>query len=136
MRRGSASIAANPVLIGAATTLVVIVAVFLAYNANSGLPFVPTYELKTRVPNAANLVKGNDVRIGGTRVGAVTDITPVTAQDGAVSAELTLKLETTVNAASRTAPRCRCAMRGPSRSSSTRCSAPSTTRPAPRRRAT
>ena len=96
MRRGSASIAANPVLIGAATTLVVIVAVFLAYNANSGLPFVPTYELKTRVPNAANLVKGNDVRIGGTRVGAVTDITPVTANDGSVSAELTLKLETTV----------------------------------------
>ena len=36
MRRGSASIAANPVLIGAATTLVVIVAVFLAYNANNG----------------------------------------------------------------------------------------------------
>ena len=96
MRRGSASIAANPVLIGAATTLVVIVAVFLAYNANSGLPFVPTYELKTRVPNAANLVKGNDVRIGGTRVGAVTDITPVTAKDGSVTAELTLKLETTV----------------------------------------
>jgi virulence factor Mce-like protein len=97
MRRGSASIAANPVLIGAATTLVVIVAVFLAYNANSGLPFVPTYELKTRVPNAANLVKGNDVRIGGTRVGAVTDITPVTdKKTGAVSAQLTLKLETTV----------------------------------------
>ena len=71
MRRGSASIAANPVLIGAATTLVVIVAVFLAYNANSGLPFVPTYELKAEVPNAANLVKGNDVRIGGTRVGVV-----------------------------------------------------------------
>jgi hypothetical protein len=39
------SIAANPVLIGAATTLVVIVAVFLAYNANNGLPFVPTYAL-------------------------------------------------------------------------------------------
>jgi virulence factor Mce-like protein len=97
MRRGSASIAANPVLIGAATTLVVVVAVFLAYNANSGLPFVPTYELKTRVPNAANLVKGNDVRIGGTRVGAVTDITPVTdTQTGAVTAQLTLKLETTV----------------------------------------
>jgi virulence factor Mce-like protein len=97
MRRGSASIAANPVLIGAATTLVVIVAVFLAYNANSGLPFVPTYELKTRVPDAANLVKGNDVRIGGTRVGAVTDITPVTdKKTGAVSAQLTLKLETTV----------------------------------------
>ena len=96
MRRGSASIAANPVLIGAATTLVIIVAVFLAYNANSGLPFVPTYEVKTQVPNAAQLVKGNDVRIGGTRVGAVTDITPVTAKDGSVSALLTLKLETSV----------------------------------------
>ena len=96
MRRGSASIAANPVLIGAATTLVIIVAVFLAYNANSGLPFVPTYELKTQVPSAAQLVKGNDVRIGGSRVGAVTDITPVTAKDGSVSALLTLKLETSV----------------------------------------
>ena len=73
MRRGSASIAANPVLIGAATTLVVLVAVFLAYNANSGLPFVPTYQLKAEVPNAANLVVGNDVRIGGTRVGTVDD---------------------------------------------------------------
>ena len=91
-RRSGASIAANPVLIGAATTLVVIVAVFLAYNANSGLPFVPTYELKTEVSDAANLVKGNDVRIGGTRVGAVTEITPVTHSDGSVAAVLTLKL--------------------------------------------
>ena len=74
MRRGSASIAANPVLIGAATTLVVIVAVFLAYNANSGLPFVPTYELKTRVPNAANLVKGNEVRSGGSRVWSIASL--------------------------------------------------------------
>ena len=49
MRRG-AGIAGNPVLIGAATMLVVLVAVFLAYNANKGLPFVPTYELKAEVP--------------------------------------------------------------------------------------
>ena len=45
-----ASIAGNPVLIGAATMLVVIVAVFLAYNANSGLPFVPTYSSRPRCP--------------------------------------------------------------------------------------
>ena len=44
-KRTGSSIAANPVLIGAATTLVVIVGVFLAYNANNGLPFVPTYDL-------------------------------------------------------------------------------------------
>ena len=45
--RGS-GIAGNPVLIGAATVLVVLVAVFLSYNANQGLPFVPTYALKAR----------------------------------------------------------------------------------------
>jgi virulence factor Mce-like protein len=96
VRRGSASIAANPVLIGAATTLVVLVAVFLAYNANSGLPFVPAYELKAEVPNAANLVVGNDVRIGGTRVGTLTAIDPVRRRDGSVGARLTLSLETTI----------------------------------------
>jgi virulence factor Mce-like protein len=96
MRRGSASIAANPVLIGAATTLVVLVAVFLAYNANSGLPFVPTYELRADVPNASNLVVGNEVRIGGTRVGTVDAITPVARRDGSVVARLGLKLDTTI----------------------------------------
>ena len=95
-RRGSSSIAANPVLIGAATTLVIVVAVFLAYNANSGLPFVPTYSLNVAVPNAANLVKGNEVRLGGARVGVVDDIVPVTRKNGDVTAKLSLKLETTV----------------------------------------
>ena len=88
-RRGASSIAANPVLIGAATTLVVIVAVFLAYNANNGLPFVPTYELKADVPSAANLVKGNEVRIGGSRVGVVSTIKPNRHKDGSVTALLT-----------------------------------------------
>jgi hypothetical protein len=32
----------SPILIGALTVLAVIVAVFLAYNANNGLPFVPS----------------------------------------------------------------------------------------------
>jgi len=95
-RRGSVSLAANPVLIGAATTLIVVVAVFLAYNANSGLPFVPTYSLKTQVPSAANLVVGNEVRLGGARVGVVETIDPVRKADGSVVAELNMKLETTV----------------------------------------
>ena len=63
-------------LVGAATVLVVLVAVFLAYNANKGLPFVPTYELNAELPSAANLVRGNDVRIGGDRVGVVDTIKP------------------------------------------------------------
>jgi virulence factor Mce-like protein len=96
MRRGSSSIAANPVLIGAATTLVVLVAVFLAYNANNGLPFVPTYAVNAEVPSAANLVRGNEVRIGGTRIGVVEKITPKRLSSGKVIAELHMKLETTV----------------------------------------
>jgi virulence factor Mce-like protein len=96
MRRGS-GIAGNPVLIGAATVLVIIVAVFLAYNANSGLPFVPTYSLNAEVPNAAQLVVGNDVRIGGTRVGAVSAITPRKLDDGQVIAVLDLKLDKDVD---------------------------------------
>jgi ABC-type transporter Mla subunit MlaD len=84
------------VLIGAATTLVVIVAVFLAYNANNGLPFVPTYDLKADVPNAANLVRGNEVRIGGSRVGVVSGITARQEDDGRVVATLNLKLESAV----------------------------------------
>lgn len=95
-RGGAGSIAANPVLIGAVTVLVVIVAVYLAYNANSGLPFVPTYDLKVEVPNAAGLVKGNDVRVGGTRVGTVSCIEPQTQPSGEVIAVLCLKLETVV----------------------------------------
>jgi ABC-type transporter Mla subunit MlaD len=66
-RRSTSSITANPILIGAATVLVVVVAVFLAYNANNGLPFVPSYQLNVNVPSGANLVRGNDVRIGGAR---------------------------------------------------------------------
>jgi virulence factor Mce-like protein len=76
-RRPSHSLFANPVLVGAVTVLVVFVAVFLSYNANSGLPFVPTYEIEALVPDAAELVPGNDVRIGGSRVGVVKDITAI-----------------------------------------------------------
>jgi virulence factor Mce-like protein len=74
--RGTASIVASPVLVGAVTTLIVIVSVFLAYNANTGLPFVPTYNLKAELPGGANLVPGNEVRIGGFRVGIVDNIKP------------------------------------------------------------
>jgi virulence factor Mce-like protein len=70
------SLAASPTLVGAVTVLVVVVAVFLAYQANSGLPFVPTYQLSAQLPDADSLVKGNDVRIGGQRVGQITSITP------------------------------------------------------------
>jgi virulence factor Mce-like protein len=75
MRRGTRQLGASPVLIGAVTVLVAIVAVFISYSANNGLPFVPTYQLKAEVPNGAKLVRGNEVRAGGFRVGIVKDIT-------------------------------------------------------------
>ena len=75
-RRGTASLGASPVLIGAATVLVALVAVFIAYNANAGLPFVPTYDLNAELPSGGKLVKGNEVRVGGFRVGVVKDIKP------------------------------------------------------------
>jgi virulence factor Mce-like protein len=96
MRSRGSSIAGNPVLIGAATVLVIIVAMFLSYNANAGLPFVPTYQLKVEAPSAAALVKGNEVRIGGTRVGAVDTITTRRLKDGSSVAVIGMKLERAV----------------------------------------
>jgi virulence factor Mce-like protein len=81
------------VLVGAVTVLVVIVAVFLAYNANNGLPFVPTFELKAQVPSGAKLVAGNEVRDGGYRVGVVSKIRSIRLRDGSAGAELTMKLD-------------------------------------------
>ena len=94
MRRRNRNLLLNPVLIGAFTTLVAVIAVFLAYNANNGLPFTPGYSLTVALPDAANLVRGNDERIAGVRVGAVTSIKP--RQDprtGAAIAQLAVKLQ-------------------------------------------
>jgi len=95
-RSGIQGVASSPILVGAVTVLVVIVAVFLAYNANNGLPFVSTYNLKAVVPNADALVEGNEVRVGGVRVGIVKEVVPIEAEDGEVAAELTLSLDKSV----------------------------------------
>src|SRR4029079_14048498 len=89
--RGTASIVASPVLVGAVTVLIVIVGVFLAYNANNGLPFVPTYELKAELPNGQKLVRGNEIRLGGFRVGVVSDVKPA-MRDGKAVALVDMKL--------------------------------------------
>jgi virulence factor Mce-like protein len=83
---------ASPVLIGAVTVLIAIVAVFLAYNANTGLPFVPTRQLKVDIVNGAQLVAGNDVDEGGLRVGLISELKPVELPSGQIGAQLTLQL--------------------------------------------
>jgi virulence factor Mce-like protein len=73
--RRAPALTASPVLVGAVTILITIVAVFISYNANQGLPFVPTYDIKAELPGGYKLVPGNDVRAGGFRVGSVDKIT-------------------------------------------------------------
>jgi virulence factor Mce-like protein len=96
MRRRNAGtvLASSPTMVGAITVLIAIVTVFLAYNANSGLPFVPTYNISAQLPDADKLVTGNEVRIGGVRVGQITEITPETdPETGELYAQLELALD-------------------------------------------
>lgn len=86
-------VANNPVLVGAGAILVILVMVLLSYNANSGLPFVPTYNIHADLPGGAALVKGNEVRIGGARVGMVTDIKPMKGEEGKYFAQIDMKLD-------------------------------------------
>lgn len=96
-RRRSNSLAGSPLLIGAVTTLIVIVAVFLSYNANNGLPFTPTYNINVQLPEASGLQKGNQVRIGGTLVGLVSSMRPYeNPKTGRVTAIIGMKLEKSV----------------------------------------
>jgi virulence factor Mce-like protein len=82
----------SPVLIGALTTLVVIVAVILAYRANTGLPFVPTYNLHVQMKDASELQKGDDVNEGGALVGLVSSITATRNRAGRPVADVNLAL--------------------------------------------
>jgi virulence factor Mce-like protein len=82
----------NPVLVGAMTLLIAMVAVFLSYNANNGLPFVPTKELKVDIASGSDLVAGNEVREGGFRIGLVQQLTPIELKTGQIAAQLTLQL--------------------------------------------
>jgi virulence factor Mce-like protein len=94
-RRGS--LAGSPLLIGALTTLIVVVAVFLSFNANNGLPFVPTYDIKVQLPETSGLQKANQVRIAGTRVGIISSLTPYqNPNTGRITAIAELKLDKNV----------------------------------------
>ena len=94
-RRRGGSLAGSPLLIGAITTLIVVVAVYLSYNANNGLPFVPTYNINVELPQTSGLEESNVVRVGGSRVGIVKQAVgpPGSRAPGEVTAIAELKLE-------------------------------------------
>jgi ABC-type transporter Mla subunit MlaD len=84
---------ANPVLLGAVTVLVLLIGVFLAYNANTGFPFVPTRELKVDIANGTSLLPGNQVEAGGGYdIGIVSAMHPVRLANGQTVAQLDLQL--------------------------------------------
>jgi ABC-type transporter Mla subunit MlaD len=96
-RRRRGALAGSPLLIGALTTLIAIVAVYISYNANNGLPFAPTYDIKAELPEGSGLQNGNEVRLSGKRVGVVSGLAPhQNPATGRVTAIVDLKLEKSV----------------------------------------
>ena len=92
--RRRSSLAGSPLLIGAITTLIVVVAVYLSYNANNGLPFVPTYNINVEMPEGSGLEASNQVKVGGSRVGVVEKmIAQQNPKTGRVTVIAHLKLE-------------------------------------------
>jgi ABC-type transporter Mla subunit MlaD len=89
----SRSAFANPVLLGAVTVFVLLIGVFLAYNSNSGFPFVPTRELRVNIPNGTSLLPGNQVEAGGgADIGIVSEMHPMRLSNGHTVAQLVLQL--------------------------------------------
>src|SRR3954453_21082340 len=96
--RGQSALVASPVLVGAVTVLIAGISVLIAVQANQGLPFVPTYDVKAEIPGGSNLVLGNEVRIGGFRVGQIDKISPQGTSAGSEGAigVIRMKLEKSV----------------------------------------
>ncbi|MGI8559598.1 MAG: MlaD family protein [Solirubrobacteraceae bacterium] len=91
--RNSPNLLSSPTLVGSITVLVLTIGVFLAYNANNGLPFVPTRQVKIQFDSGSELLKGNEVRQGGYRVGIVSAMKPVRLANGRIGAQATLNLD-------------------------------------------
>ena len=95
--RRDPGLAGNPVLIGALTVLVTIVAVYLAYNATNGLPFVPTYDAARAGRQRRELTHGDDVNMGGALVGIVSTASrPTRLPDGRPIALINLQLQKSI----------------------------------------
>ncbi len=86
----------SPVLIGALTVLITVVAVILAFQANNGLPFVPHYTLHVKVSNAEELTRGNEVHMGGSLVGSVAGVQPARDAAGQPIAVIDVQLSKSV----------------------------------------
>jgi virulence factor Mce-like protein len=85
MRRPPGSTAAlgrRPALVGSSVLAVLLLLLYVSYNAQNGLPLQSTYHVSVDVPNASEMTKNSDVRIGGARVGQVLSINAEPAGHG------------------------------------------------------
>lgn len=70
-------------MIGLIGTVLLAAAVYISYTANNGLPLASTYHLIVEVPNANRLIRTDEVRIAGVRVGQVASVGAAVAAPGA-----------------------------------------------------
>jgi virulence factor Mce-like protein len=87
----------DPFINGLVTLAVALFAVYTSYTANNGLPFAPSYHVKVDVPDAGQLVRHAEVRVGGARVGQVLKIRAIPGTAGkAPYAQLELALKSSL----------------------------------------
>jgi ABC-type transporter Mla subunit MlaD len=96
VRRRRGSLAGDPLLIGAVTIFLSIVVVYFVYNADSGLPFVPSYDVRAVLPDAQNVTRNAEVSIAGVRVGRVGAREVRMLPGGRTEAVLELQLDKSV----------------------------------------
>lgn len=96
VRRRRQRALADPVIIGALTVLVSVVAIVLTFQANTGLPFVPRYALHVRVANAEELTRGGEVHMGGALVGMIDSVTATREHSGQAIGVLNLELDKSI----------------------------------------
>ena len=81
-------------LIGTVAILGLLFAVYVSYTANDGVPGEDYRQFTVEVPDANRIVRSNQVRIAGVRVGQISTITPLPARAGEPArARLGVKLE-------------------------------------------
>jgi phospholipid/cholesterol/gamma-HCH transport system substrate-binding protein len=96
-RPRAGGIAGQPALLGAIALLVSMVAIYIVYNANAGLPFVPTYDVRAVIDDAEHMGKTGDVRMAGVLVGKVGGRHLEVMPDGTTRAVLDLALDRWMN---------------------------------------
>jgi ABC-type transporter Mla subunit MlaD len=73
--------------------LITVIAVFLAYNANQGLPFLPTLDVKVQARNGEAMTRGAEIREGGLRIGFVHTLRTVRRSDGRTVAQMGVQID-------------------------------------------